>query len=396
MPWSEDGRRFLGLGERVFLKRLEAPCAYDARADDLYELSDDALEFLRSCDGSRAVEELLPEPSAEEEGFLSFCLEEGVLERLAGPARRDVRVGVNSSPSLRYLAVEVTGRCNLRCRHCYQGGASGGPGPDLGLEILEKVLDEFADMGGLRLMITGGEPLLHPRFPEIGRLMAGRPYRRVLITNGTVTPAGGYASLDFDEVQFSVDGLEAGHDFLRGPGNFERTMLSMGEALSAGTDVSVATVLHGRNLGEVEELGRLLEEKGVFSWTLEFPVPEGRMREAPGLMPDLAAAVPLMELEWGSGVHEGAAGYACGAHLASILPTGSLVKCDYYADISGGGAGGGLRRAWEALPREPLAGVCAGCESLEECGGGCRYRALLLEGEGGADPVMCLRHGRRT
>jgi radical SAM protein with 4Fe4S-binding SPASM domain len=249
-------------------------------------------------------------------------------------------------------------------------------------------------MGGLRFMVTGGEPLLYPRFAELNRILAGRPYRRVLITNGTLMGMVDYAALNFHEIQFSLDGLEGGHDFLRGPGNFARTTQAMLQALDAGMDVSVATVMHARNLGELAELGSRLEEMGVMSWTLEYPVPEGRLRDEPEIMPDLAAAVPLMEMEWGSGMHEGAAGYACGAHLASILPTGQLVKCDYYADLTGGDVGEGLRRAWEALPKAKIRGSCAACEVLVECGGGCRYRALLLAGEEGPDPVMCLRQGR--
>ena len=380
---------YLALGERVFLKRLEEPCAYAAGTDDLYELSPEALELLRRCDGSRLAEELAPDP-----GFLSFCLEEGVLEALRAPAppgSRDVSVGENSRPSLRYLMLEVTDRCNLRCLHCYLGDAGT---TDLDLDAAGGVLEEFGRMGGLRLMVTGGEPLLYPHFDELNRSLEGRPYRRVLLTNGTLLRDADYRALNFDEVQFSLDGLEGGHDFLRGRGGFRRTVRAVEDALGAGLQVSVATVLHARNLGEVEELGRRLEGMGVSSWTLEFPVPEGRLRERPELMPGLDPAVPMMGLEWGSGVHEGAAGQACGAHLACVLPSGRLVKCDYYPDICGGGVAGGLRRAWEALPRMAVEGECAGCEELAECGGGCRYRALLLAGEGGPDPVMCRRRGR--
>lgn len=383
MPSSEG---YLVLGEEVWLKRLEAPCVYDARTDDLYEISREALDFLCLCDGSRTVGELAPEGE-----FLSFCLEEGVLEVRESPAWREIRVGENALPSLRYLMVEVTDRCNLRCRHCYLGDAGTA---DLRWERLAGVVEEFGEMGGLRFMITGGEPLLYPRFAELNRILAGRPYRRVLVTNGTLMEKVDYAAFNFHEIQFSLDGLEEGHDFLRGPLNFARTMRAMRQALDAGMDVSVATVMHAHNLDELTELGSRLEEMGVKSWTLEYPVPEGRLRDEPGIMPDLAAAVPFMEMEWGSGVHEGAAGYACGAHLASILPVGRLVKCDYYADITGGDVGGGLRRAWEALPRARIGGDCAACEVLDECGGGCRYRALLLEGEGGPDPVMCLCRGR--
>ena len=87
MPWTESfstggAGGYLALGEGVFLKRLETPCAYNARTDDLYEVSPEALEFLRLCDGSRRVGELAPDGD-----FLSFCLEEGVLETLESSGR---------------------------------------------------------------------------------------------------------------------------------------------------------------------------------------------------------------------------------------------------------------------------------------------------------------------
>lgn len=386
MPSIEEAGCFLALGERVFLKRFETPCAYNALTDDLYELSPEALDFLSLCDGSRVIGELRPD-----EDFLSFCLEEGVLELKESRVSRDARVGENSTPSLRYLMLEVTDRCNLRCLHCYLGDAGTA---DMDPDTARSVMDEFEEMGGLRLMVTGGEPLLYPRFGELNSLLAGRPFRRVLISNGTLMRGVDLSTLHFDEIQFSLDGLEDGHDYLRGRGSFARAMEAMSEALGSGKQVSAATVLYSRNLGEVEELGRRLEGMGVSSWTLEFPVPEGRLRERPELMPGLEEAVPLMDLEWGSGVHEGAEGGSCGAHLASVLPSGKLVKCDYYADITGGNASDGLRRAWEELPRIRVEGECAGCEVLSECGGGCRYRATLLAGKGGPDPVMCLRRGR--
>ena len=34
------------------------------------------------------------------------------------------------------------------------------------------------------------------------------------------------------------------------------------------------------------------------------------------------------------------------------------------------------------------------CDILAECGGGCRYRAELMTGAGGPDPLMCARMGR--
>ncbi len=381
-----DEAAYLRLADAAHLKRLERPCLYHAGNDELYELTEEALSLLLRCDGTRSAAELsLPRE------LLDTCLDEGLLLRLPEPRPRPLMVGVNSTPSLRYLMLEVTSRCNLRCLHCYLGDPVG---DDLDLDAALGILDEFGDMGGLRLAVTGGEPLLYPRFEELNRALTDRPYRRVLITNGTLLSRLDPACLNFEEVQVSLDGMEEGHDFLRGGGTFKRTVEQLRRAAAAGLQVSVATVIHRHNLDELPRLGELLREMGVWAWTLEYPVAEGRLRENPVLVPSLEEAAPLLGLGWGDSLHEGAPGYACGPHLATVLPSGELVKCDYYPQVSGGQAGEGLRRAWEALPKMRQEGICAGCGLLPECGGGCRYRAEVMRGEGGPDPVACLRMGR--
>ncbi len=377
---------YLRLADGCFLKRLEEPCVYDTLRDELYELSEEAMDFLALCDGTRTVAELRPQ-----EDFLSYCLREGLLETWPEPRPREMPVGVNEVPSLRYLMVEITDRCNLRCRHCYLGDAGSA---DLDPGILAAALDGFEDMGGLRLMITGGEPLLYPGFASLNQSLAGRTFRPVLITNGTLLRGEDIPGLNFMEIQFSVDGLEKGHDRLRGAGSFSRVMESLRAALESGIDVSVATVIHAHNLRELEELGILLSEMGVSAWNLEYPVLTGRMEDNPGLLPVPEEAAPYFELEWGWGAHEGAPGYACGAHLAAVEPGGRLVKCGYYREISGGHLEKGLRQAWRDLPKMRLEGECAACELLAECGGGCRFRAESTAGAGGPDLLMCARMGR--
>jgi radical SAM protein with 4Fe4S-binding SPASM domain len=382
------GRAYLRLGDGFFLKSLEQPCVYNVESDDLYEISPEALELLARCDGTRTAAELEPE-----EDFLAYCLEEGVLEVALRPRRRDIAVGRNEVPSLRYLMMEVTERCNLRCRHCYLGDAGMA---DLAWETALRVLDDFDDIGGLRLMVTGGEPLLYPHFESLNRELEGRSYRGVLISNGTLMEKLDMSSLNFKEVQFSVDGLEEGHDLIRGRGAYRKVMEAVRRAMEADIDVSVATVIHSHNLHELERLGETLSGMNVLSWTLEYPVVWGRMQENRELVPEPGIAAPLFEMEWGWGAHEGAPGYACGAHLANLEPGGLLVKCGYYRETSGGHVGeeGGLRRAWLGLPKLRMEGVCASCDLLDDCGGGCRFRAELMAGSRGPDPLMCARMGK--
>ncbi len=383
MPWSKS---YLALCEGIALKLLEKPCVYNLLTDELYELSAEALDILTRCDGEKTVEEIGPD-----EEFLAYCLEENILQIVREPTRRPIALGKNEKPSLRYLMVEVTECCNLNCLHCYLGKKGT---RQLPWEVLKRAVEDFEGMGGLRFIVTGGEPLLYTRFVDLNRLLAGRSFRPVLVTNGTLLEEVDLADFHFREIQFSIDGMERGHDFLRGEGNFVKVMGALDRALEAQLDVSVATVIHRENLNELEQLGEMLRLKGVSSWALEYPVAMGNLAERSELLPEPERAAPLMELEWGGGPHQGTPGYACGAHLACLDTSGRLLKCGYYRDISGGGLEKGLRQAWKDLPKMRLDSICPGCEKLEECGGGCRFRAKLMTREGGPDPIACLRQGR--
>ncbi|WP_248959364.1 radical SAM protein [Sphaerisporangium perillae] len=68
-----------------------------------------------------------------------------------------------------FLALELTGRCQLACAHCY---AESGPTGDHGVMSLADWRDLLTDaraLGVTRVQFIGGEPTLHPNFEEILR-----------------------------------------------------------------------------------------------------------------------------------------------------------------------------------------------------------------------------------
>ena len=156
---------YLRLHGQAALKRLENPFVYHVLRDELYEIDEGGLKFLAACDGTRTGDELAPDPT-----FVEYCIAEGLLETLTRPERVTIPLNEPVSPSLRYLELQLLHKCNLKCLHCYLGPLHQ---EHLPLDDALRIAREFSSMGGLRLLISGGEPLLYRRARDVSRRDSG-------------------------------------------------------------------------------------------------------------------------------------------------------------------------------------------------------------------------------
>ena len=60
---------------------------------------------------------------------------------------------------IKSLFLHITNGCNLKCKHCYSFDNKKTTGNLKKKEII-KLIDEFRELGGKKLTISGGEPLL--------------------------------------------------------------------------------------------------------------------------------------------------------------------------------------------------------------------------------------------
>lgn len=372
------------LSPHCALKWLEFPSAYNVRADELYELDEPAFAFLQRCADEEGCS-----PEGCDKEFLEYTLKEGILTDRRVKAKRPP-VQKSPEPSLRYLEFQITTRCNLRCRHCYIGSPED---VELSLEAIKNVLSEFEEMQGLRLLISGGEPLLHRKFHEINDLLPDYAFRKILFTNGILISREGISSLNVDEIQISVDGLGSGHDALRGKGAFKKAMNGIKMALDAGFDVSVSTMVHSMNLDEFDGMERLLRGMGIKDWSVDVPCLEGNLRDNPlvHLQPEIAGK--YLRYGFGGGLHAGDEGFACGLHLASVTAGGKVARCTFYRDASVGSVDEGLDVCWRRIEPVRLDELECDCDVREACRGGCRYRAGLLGNGLGKDIYRCFAYG---
>lgn len=64
-------------------------------------------------------------------------------------------------PQLNALQFELTSRCNERCIHCYIPNGKKNAGRDMPTEKVFSLIDEFAEMGGIHVTLSGGEVFMH-------------------------------------------------------------------------------------------------------------------------------------------------------------------------------------------------------------------------------------------
>ena len=370
------------LTRQTALKWLETPAVYQIARDEVYELDDDSFRFLTSCASDEGCDN-------RDSAFIDYCLEEGLLTREKVTVKRpDLKP--SPDPSLRYLELQLTSRCNLRCRHCYIGDDTP---RELSSAQVRSVLKEFEEMQGLRVLITGGEPLLHSRFDEINEMLPDLFLRKVLFTNGVLLKKDVLNRLKVHEIQVSIDGMAAAHDALRGAGTWHVALDAVRRALDAGFEVSISTMVHARNLGDFDTMEKLFKSLGIKDWTVDVPCSAGRLRDNRELTVSPEEGGKYLGYGYGGGMHATGPGYACGLHLMAVLPDGTAAKCTFYGDRSVGTIGEGLRTCWQRIRPVRLDSLDCKCEYLEACRGGCRYRAELLKNPQGRDLYRCSLYG---
>jgi len=173
-------------------------------------------------------------------------------------------------------SLELTYRCNLDCFYCYNDREK--PGKQLSLEQYEVLLKDLARMQTLFLMLTGGEPMIHPHFFEIGRMARDLGFVVRIRTNGhslnKKMARRLKAEVDPYMVEVSLHGATAEvHDRqTRLPGSFDRLLNNLSFAKEAGLRCSVVTTPTAWNEHQIEEMFALCDSLDV---PLRFQGPVG-------------------------------------------------------------------------------------------------------------------------
>lgn len=239
------------------------PCAYYTKGKELpNSISQEAFDVLLKCDARHDIPESELTTQLQSVGLIRRC-GEGECELSDFQKYRNCRNYITP-----YINLQITERCNFNCLHCFNAADNAVPKEQMSFEQIDDILDQAVDCGVASVLITGGEPLVHPDFMKIADLIAQKGLSMFeLNTNGyflTEEILDHLISIGLKpEMKISFDGLGF-HDKMRGAAGAEKkTIDALKLCISKGFKVMAQMNMNRLNLGCIPESLELLDSIGI-------------------------------------------------------------------------------------------------------------------------------------
>lgn len=188
---------------------------------------------------------------------------------------------INDYGTLDKVYIVLTQECNLSCPYCIREYEKDSiafmPFEEVivSLDVLAKSNNNF------ELILSGGEPTLHPEFREIV-IEAKKRFKRLSIaSNGTNFSffKDSFDILDSIKIQISIDGTLEIHNKLRGVNSFEKSMRTIVFLLQHDIDVSVSSTISKFNINDIPKLFNFIRNIGVRKYKLSQEIASVNRRE---------------------------------------------------------------------------------------------------------------------
>jgi MoaA/NifB/PqqE/SkfB family radical SAM enzyme len=195
------------------------------------------------------------------------------INRLEDFEYRNVSPFKNDSPVNPRGLIRINGHCNMSCAFCFVDRTA----PDFAVDQLEREIEEMARGGTRHLVLSGGEPTLHPQLPELIRHARSLGVFDVIEmqSNGVKCADLEYARQLVDaglgKVTFSLHSVDPEHSdkITRLPRAFGKTIQAIHNFRRLGVLTQIAHVLTKSNYAELPDTMRYLRR--------EFPAEGGHL-----------------------------------------------------------------------------------------------------------------------
>jgi len=180
----------------------------------------------------------------------------------------DAPLDIIYSPTRIYF--ELTSKCNLKCKTCFNSSGKAKPN-ELTTEEVKKTLKGLRKDNVFDIRFSGGEVTLRNDWFELLDYAKKLGFAVSLNTNGAYNnpkTINQLNSLDLEQITISLDGNREFHDYIRGHGNFDKSVKTLNELHKKGAHLRINTVLTKGSAKDLESIldlaGRFVEEINFF------------------------------------------------------------------------------------------------------------------------------------
>jgi MoaA/NifB/PqqE/SkfB family radical SAM enzyme len=165
----------------------------------------------------------------------------------------------------------VTPKCNIKCEFClnvWKDERMEDAGQFFrGLDLFQslRVIDRLSENGVEHLVLTGGEPLLHPHLAQLVEHAYGKGMAVIIQTNGVLISRQFLDRIagKVTAIQVSLEGMEEEHNAITKSKNWKRVVENIHEVQKAKIRLMTNFTVVRKNIGCVEEYVRFLDAMGV-------------------------------------------------------------------------------------------------------------------------------------
>lgn len=159
----------------------------------------------------------------------------------------------------------VTGKCNLKCRHC--GAKDTWGARDIAKSKIFEIIDQIGKAKVFDVSLFGGEPLVRKDlFDLIGRfkkypIQLSMNTNAVLMTSKTAEIL--VKKLGVNNYIVSIDGNKETHEMQRGRNSFDKAIAGIRNILKSGGKVIISFTVTKINISDIEDVIRIGKRLGV-------------------------------------------------------------------------------------------------------------------------------------
>ncbi len=250
-----------------------------------FDLNGDSFEIIRYIHDNGLSKEDLQGLNSNLLSFVNYLQENQIL--VGDESKRGLYhiKDLRTRPHLLKIFLELTHRCNLKCKHCYtSSGMQGSDENELTTEEIKKMVDEAHELGIWHFDLTGGEPFVRDDIYEILEYMGEKGMIVNIFTNLTLLDEEKIERLrDLPVSQYNVSfDSHIGHiqDEFRGvKGAHQKTVENIKLMRDRGLTVQLNMVIGDHNFDTLDEMVSYIQDELGVHFTADVITPAGRGRE---------------------------------------------------------------------------------------------------------------------